>query len=91
MLYLITYDISNDKRRNEIADILKGYGSRVQYSVFECKMNKEKIKEIISELKTKINIKEKDSIRIYQICEADSKKILHFGKTKEELKEIYII
>ena len=33
-LYVISYDIPDDKRRKKIADLLEGYGQRVQYSVF---------------------------------------------------------
>ncbi|MFW6359187.1 MAG: CRISPR-associated endonuclease Cas2, partial [Chroococcales cyanobacterium] len=36
LLYLVTYDIPCDKRRKKVADLLEGYGQRVQYSVFEC-------------------------------------------------------
>jgi CRISPR-associated protein Cas2 len=41
-LYVISYDIPDDKRRKKIADLLEGYGQRVQYSVFECQLNREK-------------------------------------------------
>ncbi len=34
-LYLISYDITADNRRNALAKLLEGFGSRVQYSVFE--------------------------------------------------------
>lgn len=42
LLYLITYDISCNKRRQKISDLLEGYGSRVQHSVFECVLNRKK-------------------------------------------------
>lgn len=35
-LYVIVYDISNNKRRTKLHTALKNYGSPVQYSVFEC-------------------------------------------------------
>jgi CRISPR-associated endonuclease Cas2 len=34
--YLITYDIADDNRREDVAIVLSGYGPRVQLSVFEC-------------------------------------------------------
>lgn len=34
MFYLICYDIVLDKRRNKVAQMLEGYGLRVQKSVF---------------------------------------------------------
>lgn len=35
-LYVVSYDIADDDRRNDIADALLSYGRRLQYSVFEC-------------------------------------------------------
>lgn len=32
--YLIAYDISDDRRRLRIADLLLAYGDRIQFSVF---------------------------------------------------------
>lgn len=34
--YVVAYDVSSDARRARIERICKGYGRRVQYSVFEC-------------------------------------------------------
>jgi CRISPR-associated protein Cas2 len=34
--YVITYDIADDRRREDLATLLSGYGPRVQLSVFEC-------------------------------------------------------
>ncbi|MEN9206112.1 MAG: CRISPR-associated endonuclease Cas2 [Thermostichales cyanobacterium DRC_bins_46] len=36
MLWLICYDIPNDKRRTKLAKRLEAYCQRVQFSVFEC-------------------------------------------------------
>ena len=33
--YIITYDIRDDRRRDKIFKLLKGYVTPVQYSVFE--------------------------------------------------------
>ena len=37
--YLISYDVSNDKRRIAIYRTLLDYGDHVQYSVFICELN----------------------------------------------------
>lgn len=34
--YLVTYDVRDDKRLRKVAKHLKGYGTRLQYSVFRC-------------------------------------------------------
>lgn len=39
-LYLMVYDISNDRERYRVEKTLKGYGFRVQKSVFECRLTK---------------------------------------------------
>ncbi|BAZ29225.1 hypothetical protein NIES4074_16640 [Cylindrospermum sp. NIES-4074] len=36
MFIVVSYDISEDKRRTKIHSVLKGYGQWMQYSVFEC-------------------------------------------------------
>ena len=36
--YLICYDIRDDKRLTRVAKTMRGFGDRVQYSVFECQI-----------------------------------------------------
>lgn len=67
MLNIICYDISNDKKREKVAEYLEGYGIRVQKSVFECNVTNKKLKEIIIRLSEYIS--NEDSIRVYPICE----------------------
>lgn len=38
--YLVCYDISDDKRLARVAKAMKGFGDRVQFSVFECQLTK---------------------------------------------------
>ena len=33
--YVVTYDIADDGRREDVATLLSGYGPRVQLSVFD--------------------------------------------------------
>jgi CRISPR-associated protein Cas2 len=35
-VYLVAYDVSDDKRRTKIFKKLKGYGQALQYSLFRC-------------------------------------------------------
>ena len=42
-LYLIAYDISNDKRRTKIHKTLCGFGQCTQYSSFECFLNEKEL------------------------------------------------
>ena len=69
MNYLVTYDIQNDNRRKKISDELEAFGSRVNYSVFECELNKTKLKKLKQKLEELIDKKE-DSLRFYHICQS---------------------
>jgi CRISPR-associated protein Cas2 len=66
LLYLITYDISCNKRRKKVSDLLEGYGQRVQYSVFECKLTADQYAELCQRLRPRIQPGE-DSIRLYPL------------------------
>lgn len=69
MLYVITYDIPDDRRRNQLAKALKGYGTRVQYSVFEAHLNKAEFEELKHAVIGVIDSSE-DSVRYYALCNA---------------------
>lgn len=38
-IYLVCYDISNDKRLRKVFQLMRGYGDHLQYSVFECALS----------------------------------------------------
>ena len=91
MFVLVSYDIVNDRRRSKIANTLKNYGERVQYSVFECILERDKIKRMVEAVNKLIN-KQEDSIRIYQLCDTCSRKIQVYGTGKiTEDEEMFII
>lgn len=66
LLYVIAYDIPDHKRRKSISDILEGYGSRVQYSVFECVLSRSKYEQLLTRLRSQFKAGE-DSLRFYPI------------------------
>ncbi len=66
--YVIVYDIVSNKIRKKVSDILEGYGSRVNKSVFECTFStKKEFKKLKSEIAQEIDPKI-DSVRFYAIC-----------------------
>ncbi len=68
LLYIIVYDITCDRRRKKIAELLEGYGRRVQYSVFECALPAPKYLELQHRLKSRINPQE-DNVRFYPLSQ----------------------
>ncbi len=91
MFIVVTYDIVDDKRRTRIAKTMEDYGTRVQYSVFECILEKELLSEMINALTAHIN-HEEDSIRFYILCKGciTSVKMLGKGVLTED-KDVFII
>ena len=69
MFYVISYDIPDDRRRNQLAKVLKGFGTRVQYSVFEAHLSKKQYEELKRAVANVIDFSE-DSVRYYALCRA---------------------
>jgi len=46
MLVVVVYDIPDDKRRTKLSKFLEGYGRRTQFSVFECFLSLEEMREL---------------------------------------------
>jgi CRISPR-associated protein Cas2 len=79
LFYIIVYDIPCDKRRKKIADLLEGYGQRVQYSVFECILTYQKYQELQRRLHKQVNLSE-DSIRFYPVSKHTFNQIETWGE-----------
>ena len=67
MFYLVSYDIVDDRRRARVHKLLKNYGTRVQYSVFECQLEAARLAELRQRLKPFLDTKQ-DSLRAYRLC-----------------------
>ena len=67
-MYVISYDIVSDRLRNKVVKTLKGYGERVQYSVFECKITGKQYERLYTELEKLMKNSTEDTIRIYHLC-----------------------
>ncbi len=75
---IVCYDITDDKRRNKVANILEDYGERVQYSVFECYLDKKNFEIMKKRVLSEMNI-ESDKVSFYFLCNNCSKKREYIG------------
>lgn len=66
ILYIIAYDITDDKRLNRIRNFLKGYSTGGQKSVYECYLNDREFSKVVDEVKQIINENE-DRVHIFQV------------------------
>jgi CRISPR-associated protein Cas2 len=64
-LYLvIAYDTPDDRRRARLAKLLKSYGERRQYSVFEARLTREQWAHLKGKLEALVD-KEQDVLAVY--------------------------
>jgi CRISPR-associated protein Cas2 len=91
MRYLITYDIADDRRREDVATLLSGYGPRVQLSVFECDTrSRREITGLRAKLRDLIDPVE-DQIRLYPLDETAVRGVAVIGaRVIEERQDFWI-
>ena len=66
-LWMLCYDITDDRTRREIVDTLLGVGERVQESVFECMLTQDALHQLLYTL-TPLLDPTSDSLRAYPMC-----------------------
>lgn len=79
LLYVVAYDTPCNKRRRKFSHLLEGYGQRVQYSVFECVLSRQKFVEMRYRLRQQFKADE-DSLRFYPISSHTTGQIEIWGK-----------
>ena len=75
--YLITYDISDDKRRNCVFKTLRDRGDHIQFSVFLCELNPREYATLKGHLQEFVH-KRDDQVLILDLGLADN--ILEIGQ-----------
>jgi CRISPR-associated protein Cas2 len=80
-LYIIAYDIPDDKRRTKVHRVLCGYGAWTQYSLFECWLSRRQILELRVKLARHL-IEQRDSVRFYPLCGSCQPKVITVGSER---------
>ena len=78
---VVAYDIPDDKRRTRVAKTLEGYGQRMQYSLFECRITKVQYLRLQARLEEIIE-PEDDEVTFYFLDEFDEKRVIRLGKRR---------
>lgn len=68
--YLVTYDVSDDKRRTRLFDYLEGEGDHAQYSVFFCDLSAAELANLRARITDIINDRQ-DQVLILDLGLAD--------------------
>jgi len=78
MLTVVAYDITDPKRLARVAKVCEDYGVRVQYSVFECRLDEDEFADFWLKLLEEIDDAE-DRIVAYKIDARCAKETLTAG------------
>ncbi len=81
MRFIVCYDVSDNKKRNKLSKLLKAFGIRTQYSVFEIETSKATILKLIDEVEQIID--EIDKFFVYTVDESKIKNLVRIGVAED--------
>ncbi len=87
-IYLVCYDISDQKRWRKIYKTMKGYGAWLQLSVFQCRLNRADLLKMTDTL-TEIIHRDEDNLLIIDIgaTENISLKVTSYGRPFQPIRQ----
>jgi len=91
-LYIVAYDIADQKRWRRVFRTMKGYGEWLQLSVFQCRMNRRRQAELVAAIDEVINHRD-DHVVMLDFGPADqvTPRIVSLGKAFEPLTREAVI
>jgi len=87
---VVSYDIANNRRRQKVVKIMEGYGRRVQYSVFECRLTARNYRNLREKLASVIDSKH-DSILFYPLCQPCLRQRDGLGRGRPEPEKEHLV
>ena len=90
-MIIISYDISDTKKRNRFSKFIQKFGHRLQFSVYEIDNSERILYNIIAEINNKFLkiFDQSDSVYIFQM--SSSCKIHKFGFAKNEDETLLVL
>jgi CRISPR-associated protein Cas2 len=89
-LFVVAYDIPNDRRRTRVHKTLCGFGEWTQYSLFECYLSDKELLLLRAKLDRLLNAEE-DSVRLYPLCAGCRPKVITIGSEKPAEKTVIVV
>jgi CRISPR-associated protein Cas2 len=89
-LYVIAYDIPDDKRRTKVHKLLSAYGQWTQYSLFECFLSRLQRIELMHQLQLLLD-PQTDSLRFYLLCDACAERVQTVGGQPPQEPTIFLL
>lgn len=90
-MIIISYDITNNKKRTQFNKYIRKFGHMLQYSVYEIENSERILNNIVADLNNKWLKKfdQTDSVYIFQM--SSSCKIQKYGYARNEDSELLIV
>ena len=90
-MILISYDISNDKKRRIFSKYIKRFGHKIQYSVYTIENSERILKNIITDINNKFikMFDQSDSVYIFKLT--DGCQVHKFGYASNEDEPLLIV
>lgn len=90
-MILISYDISDNKKRTKFSKYIQKFGHRLQYSVYEIDNSERILDNIITDLNNRFikSFDQSDSVYIFKLTESCS--VQKFGYAANENDELLIV
>ncbi len=89
-LYVIAYDIPNDRRRTKVHKVLSGFGQWTQFSLFEAWLSEKEVIALRDRLDRHLNHDE-DSVRFYSLCAPCVSKVETIGKPPPKEAALFVV
>lgn len=78
-LIAIAYDVTDDRRRNRVAQALKDLGERVLKSGFELWLEEDELRGLLRRIERAIDAEE-DAVRVYVLCARCRERVVVLGQ-----------
>lgn len=79
MLWLVCYDVSNNKRRQKLVKRIEQRCQRVQYSVFECPMDEAMLMQQLEQRWLPLLKPDEDNLRVYPLDGTAKRRVRTYG------------
>jgi CRISPR-associated protein Cas2 len=90
-MIIISYDISDDRKRSKFSKYIKRFGHMLQYSVYEIDNSERILNNIIADINNKFlkMFDQSDSVYVFQLSR--SCKVQKFGYAKNEDEPLLVV
>ena len=90
MNWIVTYDIVEDRRRDQVSSLLSGIGWRIQFSVFDIELHDVDVGGLVEELTETIDLNT-DRVHLFPSCGCDVERVLIGQATLPSEERFYVV